>query len=532
MTSKKLTLPGDEAARRLVKLFRQAERDIAARLAQLLSETDDKRKRSIRAIEQEQKAVKKILKELLESSEEEAQLLVDNAFNGGLSVAKQELETAGISEIVVEMGGVNSRALKVYSEQIYNRLAEVVQQASRTTADIYQALKVDSAMAGAVGGYDALGTVRRNMQKISAERGISAFIDKKGRSWTMATYCEMLTRTATAEIFHQAKTNEYLAHGEDLVIVTYHTPTCEKCSPWDGKVLSLTGETQGYPTMAEAKASGLFHPNCRHTYSLYIEAESKADNHDDTDSVSQREEQFVPSGNLEDAVVWAKVHALAENIDYTGLKIDVVNELNEGVYNAQKLFPELRTQFKFIGSCQGHMKFIYETQIQKRLEQLKRIFADEPESELLERARKMIKKQRVSGQVFAFSVRIPEYAGISINSKYGGNIQKFKDELSRNVKLKFHPIGCDSIKSVIDHEMGHEIDKLFDLSNDDYVKSIFTFLMKKDKMRDELSGYAKENIKEFIAEAWAEYQNNPDPRDVAKMIGEHIMSLRRNSTHD
>ena len=278
MPSKKLKLPGDEDARRLVKLFRQAEREIAARLAQLLSETDDKKKRSIRAIEQEQKTVKKILKELLESSEEEAQSPVDNAFNGGLAVAKQELEAAGISEIVVEMGGVNSRALKVYSEQIYNRLAEVVQQASRTTTDIYQALKVDSAMAGAVGGYDALGTVRRNMQKISAERGISAFIDKKGRSWTMATYCEMLTRTATAEIFHQAKMNEYLAHGEDLVLVTYHTPTCEKCSPWGGKVLSLTGETQGYPTMAEAKAAGLFHPNCRHTYSLYLKFEDGTDN--------------------------------------------------------------------------------------------------------------------------------------------------------------------------------------------------------------------------------------------------------------
>lgn len=49
------------------------------------------------------------------------------------------------------------------------------------------------------------------------------------------------------------------------------TRTCDKRSPWGGKVLSLTGETPGYPTMAEAKAAGLFHPNCRHTYSLWIE---------------------------------------------------------------------------------------------------------------------------------------------------------------------------------------------------------------------------------------------------------------------
>jgi len=108
------------------------------------------------------------------------------------------------------------------------------------------------------------------MQKVSEDAGITAFIDKRGRSWNMASYTDMLCRTSSMQIFHQAKTNEYLAHGEDLVIVSSHYPTCDKCAPWNGKVLSLTDETPGYPTMEEAKAAGLFHPNCRHTYGLYI----------------------------------------------------------------------------------------------------------------------------------------------------------------------------------------------------------------------------------------------------------------------
>lgn len=111
------------------------------------------------------------------------------------------------------------------------------------------------------------------MQKVSEDAGITAFIDKRGRSWNMASYTDMLCRTSSMQIFHQAKTNEYLAHGEDLVIVSSHYPTCDKCAPWNGKVLSLTGETPGYPTMEEAKAAGLFHPNCRHTYGLYIQEE-------------------------------------------------------------------------------------------------------------------------------------------------------------------------------------------------------------------------------------------------------------------
>lgn len=42
------------------------------------------------------------------------------------------------------------------------------------------------------------------------------------------------------------------------------------CAPWNGKVLSLTGQTPGYPTLEEAEGAGLFHPNCRHASSLYI----------------------------------------------------------------------------------------------------------------------------------------------------------------------------------------------------------------------------------------------------------------------
>ena len=42
------------------------------------------------------------------------------------------------------------------------------------------------------------------------------------------------------------------------------------CAPRNGKVLSLTGQTPGCPTLAEAEGAGLFHPNCRHASSLYI----------------------------------------------------------------------------------------------------------------------------------------------------------------------------------------------------------------------------------------------------------------------
>lgn len=276
-TRERGALPGDEVSRRLVELYRAAEEKISAKLMRALAQSGDKKNLTVRSLEQQHKAVKKMLKSLLKDSKAPIDELVETAFNGGIAVSRKELK-AGLTDITFEMQGINAKMMKVYAEQIYSRMADVVQSANRTTTDIYRALKLNSVMGGAVGGYDSIDSVRRDMQKISSDNGITAFIDKRGRKWNMATYCEMLARTSTAQIFHQGKTNEYLAHGEDLVIVTHHTPTCDKCAKWGGKVLSLTGETKGYPTIDEARAAGLFHPNCRHTYSLYMEFDDETDN--------------------------------------------------------------------------------------------------------------------------------------------------------------------------------------------------------------------------------------------------------------
>ena len=48
-----------------------------------------------------------------------------------------------------------------------------------------------------------------------------------------------------------------------------------RSEPWQGKVLSITGKTKGYPTLEEAKAAGLFHPNCRHAYGLHIDLDKE-----------------------------------------------------------------------------------------------------------------------------------------------------------------------------------------------------------------------------------------------------------------
>jgi hypothetical protein len=102
------------------------------------------------------------------------------------------------------------------------------------------------------------------------ERGITSFVDKAGKEWDLERYAEMVARTVSQEAQRHAVQNRMLERGYDLIQVSEHGGACEKCRPWEGKVLSLTGKTEGYPTVDAAFGAGLFHPDCGHAEVPYV----------------------------------------------------------------------------------------------------------------------------------------------------------------------------------------------------------------------------------------------------------------------
>jgi hypothetical protein len=109
----------------------------------------------------------------------------------------------------------------------------------------------------------------------------------------------------------------------------------------------------------------------------------------------------------------------------------------------------------------------------------------------------------------------------------------------------FHPVGCNTKKAVLDHEFGHsiyfalELNKPFANGDDEPLGKLRNFIVaefkkKKDYIRENLSGYAATNLSEFFAEAFAEYENNPSPRNIAKTVGEYLqqyMTELKDGTH-
>jgi hypothetical protein len=125
-----------------------------------------------------------------------------------------------------------------------------------------------------------------------ATRGITGFTDRSGRRWQLESYVEMATRTGAGHAHVAGSLDTYVANGRDLVIVSDAPQECRLCRPWEGKVLSITGNTPGYRTVAAARSAGLHHPNCRHRLSVYVPGLTRPMSHTaDPEGDQARQEQ-------------------------------------------------------------------------------------------------------------------------------------------------------------------------------------------------------------------------------------------------
>jgi Phage minor capsid protein 2. len=212
--------------------------------------------------------VQDILNDLLAGSKTWCEEAVQDTYLNGVAAADAQLAAMGVST-AVGFGEVHQQAAQVLAESAYNRFDDVATTIGRRVDDIYRTLALEN-IKGSVVGYKTWQQVAQNFREQLATQGVTGFEDKLKRKWNMRTYAEMVARTTTMEAHLQGTAIRLMENGHDLVKVSSHAGACEKCVPWQGKILSLSGQTEGYPTLQEAKDKGLFHPRCRHAYGLYL----------------------------------------------------------------------------------------------------------------------------------------------------------------------------------------------------------------------------------------------------------------------
>lgn len=151
--------------------------------------------------------------------------------------------------------------LLAVTQNVNRRTKAAIRQAS---ADVLRA-KVSTEVTGTQSLQQAL---TQDIRLRLGQAADNAIVDAAGRRWKLKNYTEMLARTKMMEAHVESTFNEALERGVEFGVVSRHGGSCSKCAPWEGRIIALNpNNTQGYPTIEEARSQSLWHPSCRHTIS-------------------------------------------------------------------------------------------------------------------------------------------------------------------------------------------------------------------------------------------------------------------------
>ena len=231
----------------------------------------------------------------------------------------------------------------------------------------------------------------------------------------------------------------------------------------------------------------------------------------------------------------------ASVVELEGFDVRVAHDMENALNDAKRDFPDLK--ISYFGSCQSQAASIRSD----LTEYYKDYFKDcKPywSDEQFEAAVKYNVERYVHDYLelddtdgtFAWSLNVGnsdptagelgKYSGVAVNLDFASNYEGFMESKVQNVKDRFKPIGCETPRATMDHELGHEIDRLVGAAQDPQIQKWYQEMLNNNNAESVLSGYSKSTIYEFIAEGYSEYRNNPEPREYSTKIFNRLIELR------
>lgn len=275
--------PNAEELEKLIALFLKAETDIINEIGRLRS-MGNVDYHAVAALER----VQRILQSLENDCWDYVPKMVEKQFYVRVPEARRiagetvEKHIAGYKNAAV----LTSDQYAVADKLVQNLMGEItaanvtvmstLQNAliGRPEADFYRQAGIEATAAMQAAGKGAYKALPEFIQVLRRE-GVTAFVDKAGRSWSLHTYGSMVLRTTS----RQAEVLAVLTADpeQDLYQISSHGSTCAICAPLEGRVYSRSGTDPDFPPLAAAfgkvdpagpdDLSNSYlniHPNCRH----------------------------------------------------------------------------------------------------------------------------------------------------------------------------------------------------------------------------------------------------------------------------
>lgn len=288
----------EDLATEVRRLYDDAEAALLERLAAALeADIDSPLWAQLKAasIGDLRQAIERVADALQQDADGKIREALVTAYNRGRQAAVAELGALDIGrELQARRILPNAPAVDRLAASMANDTRPLYTRITRAVVDVYRRITGRASGNVILGGLTRRQASQRALNQF-ADRGITGFVDSAGRNWDMASYAEMAVRSVTARAAIEGHIDVLGEMGVGLVIVSDAPLECPLCAPWEGEVLSLGGPDGPHtiraahtiqpsglfaPTatvavhvagsLTEARAAGLFHPNCRHSLSAYL----------------------------------------------------------------------------------------------------------------------------------------------------------------------------------------------------------------------------------------------------------------------
>lgn len=277
--------PNEKEVQKLISIYLRAETDIINEIGRLRSQglVDY---HAVAALER----VQEILRKMESDAWEYVPLAIEKQFYVRVPEARKILDVPETAEKhargYLNAANLTSDQMDIVQRLTQNLMGELTDAAmtvmatiqsailGRVDPDIYRQVGMEQVAAMQATGRGVGRTVPGFVEQLRRE-GITAFVDKAGRHWSLHTYATMVTRTTS----RQAEVLSVLSADpdHDLYIISSHGTTCALCAPYEGRVYSKSGTDPVFPPLASAfgKVDPLgpddlantwlnIHPNCLH----------------------------------------------------------------------------------------------------------------------------------------------------------------------------------------------------------------------------------------------------------------------------
>lgn len=193
-----------------------------------------------------------------------------------------------------EFFGVDDTKVTKLIDDVVNLEKHAETAALRTMDDVYRQTVNKAQLAMSTGSVTLQQAIDMAVRDF-LDKGINCIVYRDGRRVNIADYVRMALRTTSTRAKLQGEAAKIKSLGYDTVLVTKYSMCSDTCLPWQGRpyiddVFSFwdgeieereNGELWGksnycgkwFPLLSTAIHSGLFHPNCRHTITLYVDGD-------------------------------------------------------------------------------------------------------------------------------------------------------------------------------------------------------------------------------------------------------------------